>query len=172
LIQLPGTAVRIEVNAFARHLGSRPLLRNLIDRHMYALTRQILHGAACNHLHNTEQRCARWLLMTHDRAGAETFPLTQEFLANMLAVRRATVNEATGKLKRAGFIQYVRGRLTIIDLKIATFNINNINKRLHNLMAWLAKGAARRRLPPGAQGRAAQHFRRVPFVTSAIAESG
>lgn len=115
MIQLPGTAVRIEVNAFARHLGSRPLLRNLIDRHMYALTRQILHGAACNHLHNTEQRCARWLLMTHDRAGAETFPLTQEFLANMLAVRRATVNEATGKLKRAGFIQYVRGRLTIID---------------------------------------------------------
>ena len=62
-----------------------------------------------------EERCARWLLMTHDRAGADTFPLTQDFLANMLAVRRATVNLATGLLKKVGFIRYQRGQVTVID---------------------------------------------------------
>jgi DNA-binding transcriptional regulator YhcF (GntR family) len=62
-----------------------------------------------------EQRCARWLLMTHDRAGQDSFPLTQQFLSQMLGVRRATVNAATGILKKKGFIQFVRGRVTIID---------------------------------------------------------
>jgi CRP-like cAMP-binding protein len=62
-----------------------------------------------------EERCARWLLMTHDRAGEDSFPLTQEFMAHMLGVRRATVNVATGMLKKAGFIRYVRGKITVID---------------------------------------------------------
>jgi len=77
--------------------------------------RQVLQGAACNRLHSMEERCARWLLMTHDRAGEDTFPLTQEFLSNMLGVRRATVNVATGMLKKAGFIRYVRGNITVVD---------------------------------------------------------
>src|SRR5271163_1254765 len=72
-------------------------------------------GAGCNRIHSMEERCARWLLMTGDRAGVDTFPLTQEFLAHMLGVRRATVNVATGMLKKAGFIRYVRGKLTITD---------------------------------------------------------
>jgi CRP-like cAMP-binding protein len=90
-------------------------MQQLIYQHMYALLRQVLYGAACNRIHSMEERCARWLLMTHDRAGRNTFPITQEFLSHMLGVRRATVNVATGMLKKAGFIQYVRGRLTIID---------------------------------------------------------
>jgi DNA-binding GntR family transcriptional regulator len=61
-----------------------------------------------------EERCARWLLMTHDRAGGDSFPITQEFLSHMLGVRRATVNVATGMLKKAGFIDDVRGKLTVI----------------------------------------------------------
>jgi CRP-like cAMP-binding protein len=111
IVQLPGTAIRMDASIFLQHIGSRPRLRSLVDRHLYALTRQILYGTACNCLHSTEERCARWLLMTHDRAGADTFPLTQEFLANMLAVRRATVNVATGMLKKAGFIRYTRGEI-------------------------------------------------------------
>jgi CRP-like cAMP-binding protein len=87
----------------------------LIHQHLYALLRQILYGAACNRIHSMEERCARWLLMTHDRAGQDTFPPTQEFLSHMLGVRRATVNVATGMLKKAGFIRYVRGKLTVID---------------------------------------------------------
>jgi CRP-like cAMP-binding protein len=115
VIQLPGAAVRMEAEAFRKQLGSLPALKSLMDRHWYAITRQTLLGAACNRLHQIEKRCARWLLMTHDRAGADTFPLTQEFLANMLAVRRASVNSATSALKKAGLIRYVRGQLTVID---------------------------------------------------------
>ena len=115
VIQLPGTAVLVDAEAFSKHLNVRPQLKNLVDRHLFALTRQTLLGAACNRLHKIDQRCARWLLMTHDRAGADIFPLTQEFLANMLAVRRATVNTATRILKKAGFIRYVRGQLTVVD---------------------------------------------------------
>ena len=115
LIQLPGTAVQIDANVFRKVVGSRIGIQRLIHQHLYALLRQILFGAACNRIHIMEERCARWLLMTHDRAGEDTFPLTQEFLSHMLGVRRATVNVATGMLKKAGFIRYVRGRLTVID---------------------------------------------------------
>jgi CRP-like cAMP-binding protein len=115
IIQLPGAAVRIEAEAFRQQLGNLPALKCVIDRHWYAMTRQTLLGAACNRLHRIEKRCVRWLLMTHDRAGTESFPITQEFLANMLAVRRASVNSATSSLKKAGLIRYVRGQLTVVD---------------------------------------------------------
>ncbi len=115
LVQLPGTAVRIPAAAFLTLSGSRPMLKNVVDQHMYALLRQILYGAACNRIHSMEERTARWLLMTHDRAGQDTFPLTQEFLAHMLGVRRATVNLATGMMKKAGFIGYVRGVITVTN---------------------------------------------------------
>jgi CRP-like cAMP-binding protein len=115
IIQLPGTAVRIAADAFLRLVNSRPEMPNLMSRHLYALMRQVLIGAACNRLHTMEQRCARWLLMTHDRAGEAVFPLTQEFMAHMLGVRRATVSEATGGLKKASLIRYVRGQVTIVD---------------------------------------------------------
>jgi CRP-like cAMP-binding protein len=115
LIQIPGHAVRIEANAFREALGNRPAVQQLINQHMYALVRQILYGAGCNRQHSMEERCARWLLMTHDRASQDTFPVTQEFLSHMLGVRRATVNVATGMLKKAGFIKYVRGKITVID---------------------------------------------------------
>ena len=115
LIQIPGAAVRIDGAVFREVIGRRPLVERLIHQHTYALMRQILHGAACNRLHSMEERCARWLLMTHDRAGGDTFPLTQEFLSHMLGVRRATVNVATGMLKKAGFIRYVRGKITVTD---------------------------------------------------------
>jgi len=115
LIQIPGAALQIPAAAFLGEMTSRPATEKHMNRHLYALTRQILHGAACNRLHSMEERCARWLLMTHDRAGQDNFPLTQEFLSHMLGVRRSTVNVATGMLKKAGFIRYVRGQLTIID---------------------------------------------------------
>ena len=115
LVQLPGLALRIESGAFLKLLDAQPSVRILAHQHFYALTRQILYGAACNRIHSMEERCARWLLMTHDRAGEDTFPLTQEFLSHMLGVRRATVNVATGMLKKAGFVRYVRGKITVID---------------------------------------------------------
>lgn len=115
LIQIPGNALRVEAEAFRRAVERLPLVEKLMQRHFYALTRQILQGAMCNRRHSMEERCARWLLMTQDRAGENVFPLTQEFLSRMLGVRRATVNVATGMLKKAGFIKYVRGVVTVID---------------------------------------------------------
>ena len=115
LIQIAGTAVRIEADVFRKAIRGRPLIQQLVYQHLYALLRQILYGAACNRLHSMEERCARWLLMTHDRAGLDSFPLTQEFLSHMLGVRRATVNVAIGMLKKSGFIRYVRGKITVID---------------------------------------------------------
>jgi CRP-like cAMP-binding protein len=115
IIQIPGTALCITAEAFRRLVVSHPRVSQVVHEHMYALLRQILYGASCNRQHSMEERCARWLLMTHDRAGADTFPLTQEFLSHMLGVRRATVNVATGMLKKAGFIRYVRGKLTVVN---------------------------------------------------------
>jgi CRP-like cAMP-binding protein len=115
LIQIPGVALRVDTAKLLALAASRPHLQWLIHQHTYALLRQILYGAACNRQHNMEERCARWLLMTNDRAGHDTFPITQEFLSHMLGVRRMTVNVATAMLKKAGFIRYVRGIVTITD---------------------------------------------------------
>ena len=72
-------------------------------------------STACNRLHDVPQRCARWLLMTADRADSDEFALTHEFLAIMLGVRRATVTEAAGALQEAGLIRYARGHITLVD---------------------------------------------------------
>jgi len=117
LIQIPGTAVRIEANAFRKVAGDRPGVQRLISEHLYALLRQILFGAACNRIHTMEERCARWMLMTHDRAGEDTFPLTQEFLAQMLGARRSSVSPVANALQQDGLIRYIRGRIDILDLE-------------------------------------------------------
>lgn len=115
LVQVSGMALRVPAKFFSAELAQTPELAQLLQRYQYALMRQILQGAACNRMHSMEERCARWLLLTRDKAGSDTFPLTQEFLSHMLGVRRASVNVATGMLKKAGFIKYVRGRITILD---------------------------------------------------------
>lgn len=115
LIQLAGDAVRVEAAAFLKTAGDRPPIQRLIYQDLYVLLRKILFNAACHRLHSMEARCARWLLMTQDRAAQDTFPLTQEFMSHTLGVRRATVNVAIGTLKKAGFIHYVRGHITVSD---------------------------------------------------------
>jgi CRP-like cAMP-binding protein len=87
----------------------------LLRRYTQALFNQVAWSAACTRAHSIEQRCARWLLTTHDRVGREHFLLTQEFLAQMLGVRRAGVNQAAGTLQKSGLIRYSRGRITVLD---------------------------------------------------------
>src|SRR3954468_4097861 len=82
---------------------------------MQAFHVQVTQTAACNGRHPLEERLARWLLMTHDRADGDVLPLTQEFLATMLGVRRAGVSVAAGILHKAGVIGYARGRITVLD---------------------------------------------------------
>jgi CRP-like cAMP-binding protein len=115
IVQVAGDALRLEMADFSHLLNRSVEFQRLMHRYLFALTYQIIQAAACNTLHTTEERCARWLLMTQDRAGSETFTLTQEFLASMLGMRRATVNLALGVLKNAGLIRYVRGQITVMD---------------------------------------------------------
>ena len=115
LVQVRGLAVKLPVATLLTHLERQPLLRTILTQYQDAFTRQLFQVGACNLLHTTEERCARWLLMTEDRVGQATFTLTQQFLAQMLGVRRATVGLALGLLKQAGLINYVRGRFQIRD---------------------------------------------------------
>jgi CRP-like cAMP-binding protein len=90
-------------------------LQKLLQHYTQALFMLVAQSVACNGEHDLSQRCARWLLMTHDRVQSDQFPLTQQFLAQMLGVRRAGVNEVAIRLQQEGLIQYHRGVITILD---------------------------------------------------------
>ena len=113
--QVPGDALRIPVERFNTHVNSTSALHTTLHRYTLALLTQIGQSSACNRLHSLLQRCTRWVLMTHDRVGRDEFQLTQEFLAQMLGVRRAGVNEAARELQERGLIAYNRGELTVTD---------------------------------------------------------
>jgi CRP-like cAMP-binding protein len=113
--QIPGSAVRVGAADLSELTASDPELRRTLLRYAQATITQIAQFTACNRLHSIPERAARWLLMTRDRVDADTFPLTQEFLGQMLGVRRQAVNIAAGTLQKAGLITYSRGRVTIVD---------------------------------------------------------
>ena len=113
--QVPGEAARMGVSEFRVACERSPRLQEVLRHYTLALMGQMTRTAGCNRVHPVEERCARWLLMTHDRVGADEFQLTHEFLAAMLGVRRATVTVAAGMLHQAGLIEYRRGRMRILD---------------------------------------------------------
>ena len=115
--QVPGDSLRITEAAFKKEIGREGALTQTLHLYTQALMVQISQGMACNARHSIRQRCARWLLMTQDRVGAETFPLSQEFLALMLGVRRGGINRVATELKQAGLIQYSRGVIRILNRK-------------------------------------------------------
>jgi CRP-like cAMP-binding protein len=113
--QVPGLSRRMEAAAFRALLPTMPTLDALLRRYTVYFMAQVSQSLACNAMHTVEQRCARWLLMTHDRVPGDQFVLTHEVLAQMLAVRRAGVSVAADALRARGFIQYSRGRVTVTD---------------------------------------------------------
>lgn len=113
--QVPGDGMRMRADVFKREVVQGTPLFNLLQRYTQALFNQISQSAACNRLHSIEERLCRWLLMTHDRVGEDYFPLTHEFLGQMLGVRRAGVSVAAAILQKAGYIRYSRGKITILD---------------------------------------------------------
>ncbi|WP_120008084.1 Crp/Fnr family transcriptional regulator [Teichococcus vastitatis] len=115
MVQAPGTALRMETAAFRDALERLPAFRTLLLRHALVHHGQVARTAACNGRHQTDQRLARWLLMAHDRAEGDEFPMTHEFLSMMLGLRRAGVTVAAGLLQKAGFIRYERGRIEVTD---------------------------------------------------------
>jgi CRP-like cAMP-binding protein len=114
-IQIEGHGWRLSADAFRQLIDERAAVRHLFLRYAQYFTDQVSQSVACNRLHTLDERCARWLLMTHDRVEGDRFELTHEFLSLMLGVRRAGVTVAMGVLQAANIIQYTRGRVVVID---------------------------------------------------------
>jgi len=116
LVQVAGEGWRLPVDRFTDAAERLPRFQRLLRQYTHAYLVQVSQTAACNRLHEIEQRCARWLLMTHDRVWrAPQFALTQEFLAIMLGARRAGVSEAAGALQARGLIRYTWGKISVLD---------------------------------------------------------
>ena len=115
LVQGAGVAWRIGTPAFRAELARSAPLQRALNRYLYVLMAQLAASAACLRFHQIGPRLARWLLMTQDRARADRFHVTHEFLSYMLGVRRVGITAAAGLLQRGGLIEYCRGELTVLD---------------------------------------------------------
>lgn len=115
ICQVEGDSLRMQASEFKVLSTRHPALRQAAQRYLQAYLCQVSQSVACNRLHTTEARFARWVLMTHDRVGTDEFQLTQEFLADMLGVRRPSVSVVAGAFQNAGLISYTRGKLRIVD---------------------------------------------------------
>jgi len=115
IAQVPGVAQRMSADAFLLLASVPGALHDILLRYAQAFLCQVAQTAACNARHLVDQRCARWLLMTHDRVVGDRLPLTQEFLAFMLGVRRAGVSVAMHDMQDAGVIRYTRGAIEVVN---------------------------------------------------------
>jgi CRP-like cAMP-binding protein len=115
MVQMPGAALRVPASELREVFEGSAALRAVLLRYAQASHVQVAQTAACNGQHAVDERLARWMLMAHDRAEADEFPMTQEFIATMLGVRRAGISVAAGILQKAGVIRYAYGRITILD---------------------------------------------------------
>jgi CRP-like cAMP-binding protein len=140
ITQGDGTAYRIDVATLRSLLPQCPSLERELQRYSMILALQSTQLAACNRLHDVEERLARWLLMSQERISGKTLPLTQEFLAQMLGTRRSTVSVAPSVLQRAGMISYTRGNVTILNrskLEAASCDCYQIIRQQRN--RWMAE---------------------------------
>jgi CRP-like cAMP-binding protein len=114
-MQVAGAGLRMRAELFQKEIQRNASMRRAMLHYAHAFFNQVAQSAACNTFHSLEQRCCRWLLMTHDRMQSNEFSLTHEFLAMMLGVTRTGVTIAAGALQRAGLIHYTRGHVIIFD---------------------------------------------------------
>jgi CRP-like cAMP-binding protein len=115
LVQGSGSAMKMTSAAMRQEAGRLGSLHRLLHRYSHSLLTQISQSSACNRFHTVDARLARWLLMTGDRLGEDEFRLTQDFMSNMLGVRREGVNKAAGALQTRKLIRYSRGNLVILN---------------------------------------------------------
>src|SRR5664280_1275214 len=117
VVQITGDGFRVEVGALQNTLESAPRLQWMLSRYAVVQGMQVAQTAACNRLHDIEQRLARWLLMTQDRVDSGSLPITHDFLATMLGTDRPSVSLAAGGLQKKGIIEYTRGAVKIVNRK-------------------------------------------------------
>lgn len=117
VVQGAGTALRMSASQLRRGLRDSPVLLRTLNRYLYAVMAQLSQSAVCTRFHEIEPRLARWLLLTHDRAHADHFHLTHQFLADMLGVQRSAVTIAAGALQSRKLIHYTRGEISILSRK-------------------------------------------------------
>ena len=115
IMQITGYGVRIKGEVFSDLLSSTPELRGVLNKYVLMQGLQIAQIAACNRLHEIDQRLARWLLMCHDRIDSEILPVTHEFLAQMLGTGRPSVSLAAGMLQKSGIIDNLRGVVKVLN---------------------------------------------------------
>ena len=115
IAQIDGSAFRVDGDALVAVLRQCPRLERQLQQFSQVMAMQVTQIAACNRLHEVNERLARWLLMSSDRIGSDSVPLTQELLAQMLGTRRSSVTVAAGMLQKAGLISHTRGSVEIID---------------------------------------------------------
>lgn len=113
--QVPGRGLRMKSRELPGLLGTSPALKDRMALYTQALFMQVAQASACNRLHSVLERAARWLLLTHDRTVRDEFPLSHDFLAQMMGVRRASVTLVLGQLKRQKAVSYRRGIVTVTD---------------------------------------------------------
>jgi CRP-like cAMP-binding protein len=113
--QVPGDAIQVKAAATKEAYDRSGAVRDILNRYIHAVVVLGSQSTACNAIHEIQQRCARWLLMSSDGVGSDEIALTQEFLATMLAVRRSSVTEVLGRLRDAGMVAHTRGRIRIVD---------------------------------------------------------
>jgi CRP-like cAMP-binding protein len=115
ICQLPADAVRMPTKVFLAEIERSPMLKRFVHAFARFNLDCVARLSACNALHSVDQRCARWILMSRDRAPGDAFPLTQEFMAIMLGVRRSSISVSASKLQEEGLIAYRHGRMMILD---------------------------------------------------------
>jgi CRP-like cAMP-binding protein len=115
MIQVPGNGYRLEAGAFVEWLGRAPELRRMLHRFAAYQFTFAAQNSGCNRKHVVSQRCARWLLIVHDRMGEGEFLLTHDFISQMLGIRRASVSDTLAALQRRGIIRTTRSRIAIVD---------------------------------------------------------
>jgi CRP-like cAMP-binding protein len=117
VVRMPTDGLRIRAEVLAESKGAMPHLNLRLNRYAHIQGLQVAQLAACNRLHEIEQRLARWLLMSQDRIDSGSFPVTHDLLAQMLGTGRPSVSLAAGILQKAGMIEYTRGQLKILNRK-------------------------------------------------------
>lgn len=135
VVQGEGSAMKMKATDLRKECSGGGALRRLLERYAHSMMTQITQSAVCNQFHSMDERLSRWLLMTHDRMRRDEFQVTQQFLSNMLGVRREGVSMAAGDLQQRGLISYTRGHLHVLDragLEAASCGCYEIIKRESN----------------------------------------